>query len=435
MYDFKNKQANVLQNNRYMFAKTLSMFEYMGLPETIPYRELEKLLQNNGYAFITEVEGELYAFGGGLGGEQDVYGNPSKITINNVALNFNKTLDIKTDGVLIHNDDSLIGLLPLFNKYNSLLTENDINMVLNGYSNRLQIMLSATDDKTKASADKYIENLINGQISVISSSPMFDGVKTHTTGNSQGSSITTLIEYQQYIKAGLFNEIGLDANFNMKRERLTSGEVDQGDDILYPFIDNMMKCRLTALEQINEKYGLEISIDYGSVWNKKNKEMVDGIVDETLDETPDETLDETLDETPDETLDETLPEEQEQPEEGEAIEEDGEEEEPQETTLETDTEEGDAIEEGEEEEPQETTLETDTEEGDELSNNQPEESEKMIDGSSLKSSSELLDEFSNEKIESEINEIKATLENDELTEEEREIMLVRLTELQGAKDE
>jgi len=412
MYDFKNKQANVLQNNRYLFAKTLSMFEYIGLPETIPYRELEKLLQNNGYAFITEVEGELYAFGGGLGGEQDVYGNPSKITINNVALNFNKTLDIKKDGVLIHNDDSLIGLLPLFNKYNSLLTENDINMVLNGYSNRLQIMLSATDDKTKASADKYIENLINGEISVISSSPMFDGVKTHTTGNSQGSSITTLIEYQQYIKAGLFNEIGLDANFNMKRERLTSGEVDQGDDILYPFIDNMMKCRLTALEQINEKYGLEISIDYGSVWNKKNKEMVDGIVDETPDETLDETPDETLDETPDETLPE----------------------EPQETTLETDTEEGEVIEEGEEE-PQETTLETDTEEGEELSDNQPEESEETIGGSSLKSSSELLDGFSNEKIESEINEIKATLENGELTEEEREIMLVRLTELQGAKDE
>jgi len=408
MYDFKNKQANVLQNNRYMFAKTLSMFEYMGLPETIPYRELEKLLQNNGYAFITEVEGELYAFGGGLGGEQDVYGNPSQITINNVALKFNKTLDIKKDGVLIHNDDSLIGLLPLFNKYNSLLTENDINMVLNGYSNRLQIMLSASDDKTKASADKYLENLINGELGVISSSPMFEGVKTHTTGNSQGSSITTLIEYQQYIKAGLFNEIGLDANFNMKRERLTSGEVDQGDDILYPFIDNMMKCRLTALEQINEKYGLEISIDYGSVWNKKNKEMVDGIVDETLDETPDETLDE----TPDETLDETLTEEQEQPEEGKAIEE-----------------------EGEEEEPQETTLETYTEEGEELSDNQPEESEEMIDGSSLKSSSELLDGFSNEKIESEINEIKAALENGELTEEEREIMLVRLTELQGAKDE
>ena len=412
MYDFKNKQANVLQNNRYMFAKTLSMFEYMGLPETIPYRELEKLLQNNGYAFITEVEGELYAFGGGLGGEQDVYGNPSQITINNVALKFNKTLDIKKDGVLIHNDDSLIGLLPLFNKYNSMLTENDINMVLNGYSNRLQIMLSASDDKTKASADKYLENLINGELGVISSSPMFEGVKTHTTGNSQGSSITTLIEYQQYIKAGLFNEIGLDANFNMKRERLTSGEVDQGDDILYPFIDNMMKCRLTALEQINEKYGLEISIDYGSVWNKKNKEMVDGIVDETPDETPDETLDETLDETPDETLDETLTEEQEQPEEGEAIEE-----------------------EGEEEEPQETTLETYTEEGEELSDNQPEESDEMIDGSSLKSSSELLNGFSNEKIESEINEIKAALENDELTEEEREIMLVRLTELQGAKDE
>lgn len=53
-YDYKAKTRNINQLNKYMLAKTLSMFEYQGLPETIPQRELERLLQTNGYAFITK---------------------------------------------------------------------------------------------------------------------------------------------------------------------------------------------------------------------------------------------------------------------------------------------------------------------------------------------------------------------------------------------
>ena len=86
MYDYKAKAKNVATLNHYMLAKTLSMFEYENLPYSIPYNELEKLLQINGYAFITQVNGELYAFAGGIGGEPDVYGNPTTITISNPAL-------------------------------------------------------------------------------------------------------------------------------------------------------------------------------------------------------------------------------------------------------------------------------------------------------------------------------------------------------------
>ncbi|WP_457826026.1 hypothetical protein, partial [Staphylococcus aureus] len=59
-YDYKAKKANVRTLNNYMLAKTTSMFEYEGLPESIPYEELEKIIQQNGYAFITEVDGVLY---------------------------------------------------------------------------------------------------------------------------------------------------------------------------------------------------------------------------------------------------------------------------------------------------------------------------------------------------------------------------------------
>ncbi|WP_457844022.1 hypothetical protein, partial [Staphylococcus aureus] len=147
-YDYKAKKANVRTLNNYMLAKTTSMFEYEGLPESIPYEELEKIIQQNGYAFITEVDGVLYAFAGTLGGTLDVYGNPQEITVTNTFLNLSKQYNVKNDGVLIRNDDMCMGLLPLYEKANTFLVENDINMMMWGYNSRSQKVISAPDDKT-----------------------------------------------------------------------------------------------------------------------------------------------------------------------------------------------------------------------------------------------------------------------------------------------
>lgn len=274
-YDYKAKAKNISNQNTYMLAKTISMFEWIDLPETIPYTELEKLLQKNGFAFITKVNGELYALNGGLGGLQDAYGNATQITISNVGLNFNATLDIIKDGVLILNDDFKMGLFPLFERYNTFLVENDITMMMYGYNSRTQKLISASDDKTKASAELAVKKAIDGDIAVIGESVIFEGIKVHSGVSNQGTSITSLTEFHQYIKASMYNEIGLSANFNMKRERLTAGEIEVGDDSNYPFVYNMLKCRLKAVEKINEMFGTEIDIQFGSVWSKSSKEVVD----------------------------------------------------------------------------------------------------------------------------------------------------------------
>ena len=60
-YDYKAKQHNITQLNQYMLAKTLSMFEYDGLPKTLPSRELERMLQVNGVVAVAKHDGELYA--------------------------------------------------------------------------------------------------------------------------------------------------------------------------------------------------------------------------------------------------------------------------------------------------------------------------------------------------------------------------------------
>ena len=285
-YDYKAKTKNIQQLNDYMLAKTNSMFEYQGLPDTIPDEELEKILQKNGYAFITKVDGVLYALTGTLGGVLDAYGNPVDIIISNVYLNFFKILKVATDGVLIRNDTMRMGLLPLYKKSNTFLVENDINMMVWGYNSRAQKLISASDDKTKESAEQYLKKIVDGDLSVVGENALFDGVKIQNSSNTGGVTAQQMVEFQQYIKATMYNEVGISANFNMKRERLVSDEVEQTEDSLFPFVYNMMKCRIKGIEALNNKYGLNVLVDFGSIWHIKNKELVDDIINK--EDLPDE---------------------------------------------------------------------------------------------------------------------------------------------------
>jgi len=284
MYNYKNKRDNIKQLNKYMLSRTLSMFNYSDLPTTLPSVEMEKQLQKKGYTFITMVEGSLYAFQGGLGGEPNPYGQPTKITINNPSLNYSATLDIEKDGVLIKNDDMMMGLFTLFDKYNTLLIENEITMFINSYNTRVQTLLSAGDDSTKESAELYLKKVIEGELGIIGENQLFEDLKVQKAQADNANVTTQLIEFNQYLKASLYNEVGLNANFNMKRERLNSSEVKLNTDNLYPLIHNMLENRKQGIEKLNEMYDLQIGVEFGSIWNFRN-------ISDTIEE-PKETIDE-----------------------------------------------------------------------------------------------------------------------------------------------
>ena len=280
MYDIKEKDKNIELLTRQMLNKTLSMFEYSNLPDSIPPKTLERILQTNGHCFLMEVDGEVYPLTGTLGGELDPYDEFTQITISNTALKISKQFDVKKDGVLISNDDLKIGLLPFFDKMNYMLVENDINMILWGYNSRQQKQISATDDKTKSSAESYITKIKNGDLSVIADTPFLEGLKVHNNGSSSQTNVKEFLELHQYLKSNLLNEVGISSNFNMKKERLISSELDVGEDSLFPLVYTMMKNRIEGVNKINEFFGLEIDVNFGSVWALKNKKLVDGVTND-----------------------------------------------------------------------------------------------------------------------------------------------------------
>lgn len=256
----------------YFYMRLLEMFEYKNLPDTIPSEMLEMYLLSGGYCFFTEVNGEYYVFEGGLGGEPDPYYRPTLFTVANPALKLSENYDIQKDGVLCKNDKLLFGLDYLVTRTASLMAENLITMNMADVILRSIMMLSAPDDRTRASAEEFLKKLKKGEMGVIADSPLFDGIKRFDSSHSSSGYITQFIEYHQYVKGSFFNEIGLNANFNMKRESIGKGEASLTQDTIFPICDTMFSARKEFVKKINEKYGLNISVDFSSIWKQNRLE-------------------------------------------------------------------------------------------------------------------------------------------------------------------
>ena len=285
-YNFKDKATNIRNNILYMLNRSLMIFKYEGLPDTLPKSELEKMLQINGYCFVTEVDGKLYGFTGGLGGEPDEYNRPTEIVISNPALKLDKTFKLD-DGVLIKNDDMMQGLLPIYSKYCTILAENEITMILANVNRRINNIISVSDDNTAESARLYLKKLMDGDIGFIFENRLYDSLKSSPTTPQGRGSLQDLFEFHQYIKASMYNEIGLNANFNMKRSRLVSDEVAMNLDSLYPLVDNMLEQRREGLEKIREKFGINITVDLASSWEYREK--FDEVFNDAVNDTDNDT--------------------------------------------------------------------------------------------------------------------------------------------------
>ena len=314
----------------YFLDRLQSMFKWSGLPDTIPQKWLESYLLVDGQCAVINTEKGLFATNGGMGADPNEYYIPTKYIVTNPWLpedsSAGKQYNIDGDdknAVLVRNDTYTVGLMPLLVKYCSQMVENDITMSIADIWVRATVALSAADDQTRESAEQWLKDLRKGKLGVIGEAPFLAGnqnesLRTNPIGTVAGT-LTDLIEYHQYLKAGLYNDIGLNSNYNMKREAIMSNETKLNDDALHPLIDTMLACRKEAAEEINNLFGTNISVEFNSAWadNEKENEAVMQQIEASADqaeevsdeaEAPVEVSDQT-----DETVDETVEDEAEAP--------------------------------------------------------------------------------------------------------------------------
>lgn len=282
-----DKRLSAKSYIRYMLIRLQKMFKYNNMPDTIPPTIFEYMLMTNGHCFVTKVDDKLYAFIGGFGGEPDVYYRPTIYTIANPALRYSGMHAIETDapgkskqnykigeeGIIVRNDSLLVGLMPLMSRYATLMAENIVTIRSADVMLRVVALLTAPDDKTKVAAETYLRKLEKGEFGVIGENRFFDGVKMQSPPSNNGSYLTQFIELQQYLKGSFYNEIGLNANFNMKREAIGAGESSLNEDSLLPLAENMLNCRKEDIAAINNMFGTTISVEFDSAWSMNLREM------------------------------------------------------------------------------------------------------------------------------------------------------------------
>lgn len=305
LYDFKAKDKALTDYINYMLNRTSQMFKYDKLPINIDPIRLELRLQQHGYLVlmhldesdfvsplpdnhIHKLESGVYALYGGLGGVMDFNDDYTMVTIAHPLLRKSHILTIGEDCVLLKSDTLMCGLLPLLERYCTALVENDITINIATIQSRIISLIKAGNDTGLKSAQLFMDKIAKGDLSVIHDDNFdTDGqLAVLPYSNQANNTITNLIELEQYLKASMLNELGLSANYNMKRESINSSEAQLGQESLLPLVDDMLHCRQEAWDKANELFGLDVKVELHSGWEGLHDEIIEtDPIDEVVDET------------------------------------------------------------------------------------------------------------------------------------------------------
>lgn len=278
-----NKQMLIDAYMKDMQKKTIRMFEWTGLPETIPQRELELILQLCRFAIFTKVDDKLFVFYGGLGGMPNEYYQPTQAIVVNPYLKYFNVLKlddyIKDDGnaVVGWNDSTHMGMYPMNSLFASLLAETSLTLKYQLINMRFNNVLTANDDNEKESLKTMYKDVANGTgFGIIVTKRLMNQNtidKIDITASNRQAQLKDTIETMQYLKGSWLNAVGLNANYNMKRESINESECDLNEDALIPDTDDMLYNRKLIADALNKKFGTNISVDFSSAWKKNRKEI------------------------------------------------------------------------------------------------------------------------------------------------------------------
>lgn len=242
----------------------LCLFKYEGLPDTLPYYELEKILLIDGSVTIKKVKGDLYALRSNLGGKLNAYYHPKNSILVNPWLDFSETADVDKDCVVIYNNRLRTGIRDIIIKYAQILTELEVSLRIASKQARVSNFLIANDDRSLDSAMKVLSNIDEGDdIAVIGGTRMYDSVKSIPFDIRYD--FETLTRIRQYVEKSFLKEFGISTNNESKSQYVSDENLSWEFKPSRALIVNMYDQRKDDIEKLNAFYGLNVSIEYGEI--------------------------------------------------------------------------------------------------------------------------------------------------------------------------
>lgn len=291
----KFKQKLSIENG--LLLRSNQIFMYDNIPDSWDISLFEYTLQKNGELLIIKSDSDDLYFTDKFTyiGKKDFYDQFTKVNINNPndsVVNGDHNI---SDLVIIKNNSLSISTSEFLSDYIELMIETVITLKTHLINTRNIFTLIATDNKSRENCLNFMKKLESGDLNILMNNAFLDNVKL-LNNNVNSDLIYRLIEVLQYLKASCLHELGINANYDLKRTVTTKSDIDINLDYLIPLVDNMLTARKNAVEKVNKMYGTDIKVYLHSTWlneKLKSEELIHNINPDDLEseKTENETLD------------------------------------------------------------------------------------------------------------------------------------------------
>lgn len=277
MYDVCSVPAGC----EYWFYKllnyTLGIFQYEGLPESLPAREILVNLILTGHAVIFLDKGELVTAKTVLY-DFDKYYRPTMATFGNVKM-FSKNLKLGVDSEVIYltriqgniltNQAVDSGLSTFIKRYARLLSDIESSIDIQLINRRAASFPVAGNDQVKASIENFFNRLAVGERAVITDDVIIEAFRNvDITGRVSDDRINDLLIARDKIFSMFFRDIGVKFQQEQKRAQLTEDEVTADEQLLLLNISDMLEVQREGLDRVNQMFNTDIRVAVNPAYDR-----------------------------------------------------------------------------------------------------------------------------------------------------------------------
>lgn len=261
-YKWRKKSLTFAPSYRYwvntLLEYPMRLFNYEGLPESIPAHAVDVISFFKGYTPIVKLASGEYiaAVESSLAGVTDYY-DIFKDVIFSTPLHFGKR-EIGKTGFIIRNTSLKNPLMPKIERYASLMAHADISLVCEMVNLREVDIVEAMTQNAAASAKAQHDSVYNGDMQVLVNQGFAMLKHNFVPQKSQGEN-SKLWDLRQNILAAYLEEIGIKKSQD-KRERQIVSEISADDPMLKLNISDMLEVRQKDWEKFNQKTGYNVKV-------------------------------------------------------------------------------------------------------------------------------------------------------------------------------
>lgn len=237
----------------------MSMFVWEGLPDGISARFIEEKLFDLGQViFFKSSESGFYVVTCATPLGLNNYGEPTAYRAYSIDGSINEIV-YADDCIPIWNDIFRCGNADKVHFFAKRLSNIEKTIDVN-LEQLKQPYIVACPEGQKVSVAQFFEKKTNGEPYIFVSDD-FNTMNSITVLQTGIQNYTKDLQDLKHLKESeALTTFGIN-NVNIaKRERLVSGEAEQNDEQIAINKNSMYQARLNAVKQINEKFGLEISV-------------------------------------------------------------------------------------------------------------------------------------------------------------------------------